>query len=472
MVLEDSGMCVVVWGVVGRSRVELTLCVNKQDVKYRVTRIHAMQEDNAMARIPEDEIRRIKDEVGIRSYLEAKGAGFRQHGADVVCPCPFPDHQDDTPSFIVSEVKNVYHCPGCGQKGTIIDLVMGLESVSFRHAVELLREGLPAIATDGKRYTTVRRLASPIEQSADEQAALRQVVDYYHGQLEQNPDALSYLQTRGITREAVQAFRLGFADRTLGLRLPVRQVKEGREIRERLQAVGLIRHTGHEHFRGCVTFPIFNEQGTITEMYGRKISDANANKGSPSHLYLPGPHCGIWNVHGLQQGGGEAILCEAIIDALTFWCAGFRHVTAAYGTGGFNDEHVAAFQAAGIKTVRIAFDRDDAGDRAAVEVAARLAAAGIESYRVKFPAGMDANGFALTTTPADKTLGLVVRSAEWIGAGAAPSAAPATPEPLAFETAPAAPQEPAADNQARHLHKHHHRSHRSQRRRRHPFGLG
>lgn len=318
---------------------------------------------------------------------------------------------------------------------------MALEDVGFRHAVELLREGLPAIAADGKRYTTVRRLASPVEQSADEQAAMRQVIDYYHSRLEQNPDALGYLQKRGITGEAIQAFRLGFADRTLGLRLPAKQVKEGKEIRERLQAVGLIRSTGHEHFRGCITFPIFDAAGTITEVYGRKISDANANKGQPSHLYLPGPHRGIWNVHGLQQGDGEAILCEAIIDALTFWCVGFRHVTAAYGTGGFNDEHVAAFQAAGIRTVRIAFDRDEAGDRAAVEVAARLAAAGIESYRVKFPAGMDANGFALTTTPADQSLGLVLRSAEWIGAGQAPAA------PAAAELPPVEPA-PAADNQA------------------------
>ncbi|TQE98122.1 MAG: hypothetical protein FKY71_15465, partial [Spiribacter salinus] len=61
-----------------------------------------------MARIPDDEIRRIKAEVPIRSYLEGRGHAFRQHGADIVCPCPFPDHDDGTPSFIVSEAKNVY----------------------------------------------------------------------------------------------------------------------------------------------------------------------------------------------------------------------------------------------------------------------------------------------------------------------------------------------------------------------------
>jgi DNA primase catalytic core len=368
-----------------------------------------------MARIPSEEIQRIKDEVSIRRYLEAKGYEFRKHGADIVCPCPFPDHDDRNPSFVVSEAKNTYHCFGCGKKGTIIDLVMALESVGFRHAVELLREGLPAVAADGKRYTTVRRLASPVEHSADEQAALRSVIDYYHERLGQTPDALDYLQKRGITSEAVKVFRLGFVDRSLGLRLPAGQVKEGKEIRQQLQAVGILRKTGHEHFRGCVTFPIISETGDITEVYGRKVSDANAHKGAPSHVYLPGPHSGIWNPHGLQQGDGEVILCEAIIDALTFWCAGFRNVTAAYGTNGFTADHVAAFQAAGIKCVRIAFDRDEAGDRAAVAVAAELAAVGIMAYRVQFPHGMDANGFAVSTGPADKSLGLVLRSAQWMG---------------------------------------------------------
>jgi len=382
-----------------------------------------------MARIPDDEIRRIKAEVPIRSYLEGRGSAFRPHGADIVCPCPFPAHDDGTPSFIVSEAKNVYHCPGCGQKGTIIDLVMALEDVGFRHAVELLREGLPALGADGRRYTTVRRLPSPVEMDAGEQAALRQVIDYYHERLGQTPDALAYLEKRGITAEAVTAFRLGFADRSLGLRLPAKQIAEGKAIRERLQRLGILRTTGHEHFRGCVTFPVFDEAGNITEVYGRKVSDANAHKGAPSHLYLPGPHRGIWNPHGLHQGEGEVILAEAIIDALTFWCAGFRHVTAAYGTAGFSDDHLAAFKAAGIEAVRIAFDRDEAGDRAAVDVAAKLAAAGIGSYRVKFPAGMDANGFALSTTPADKSLGLVLRAAEWMGNGAAPASPAPTPAP-------------------------------------------
>ena len=69
----------------------------------------------------------------------------------------------------------------------------------------------------------------------------------------------------------------------------------------------------------------------------------------PAHLYLPGPHRGVWNEQALS--GGEVIICESLIDALSFWCAGFRNVTASYGTQGFTEEHLAAFTHHGVKTV-------------------------------------------------------------------------------------------------------------------------
>ena len=61
------------------------------------------------------------------------------------------------------------------------------------------------------------------------------------------------------------------------------------------------------------------------------------------HLYLPGPHRGVWNEAALAAAK-EIILCEALIDALTFWCAGYRNVTASYGVEGFTADHLAAFK--------------------------------------------------------------------------------------------------------------------------------
>src|SRR3546814_17252347 len=87
----------------------------------------------------------------------------------------------------------------------------------------------------------------------------------------------------------------------------------------------------------------------------------------------------------IMGSGGEVILTEALIDAMTFWCAGYRNVTAAYGTGGFTDDHLAAFRDAGVERVLIAFDRDEAGERGAAAGAERLMAAGIACLRLPFP---------------------------------------------------------------------------------------
>ena len=115
----------------------------------------------------------------------------------------------------------------------------------------------------------------------------------------------------------------------------------------------------------------------------------------------------MWNEEALAVSK-EIILCEALIDALTFWCAGFRHVTASYGVNGFTDDHRAAFKKHGTKRIYIAYDRDDAGEGAAQSLAEELMAMGIECFRVQFPKSMDANEYALKVTPAAKSLGMLL----------------------------------------------------------------
>jgi DNA primase len=110
----------------------------------------------------------------------------------------------------------------------------------------------------------------------------------------------------------------------------------------------------------------------------------------------------------------EMILAEAPLDALTFWCAGYRNVTCAWGAGGLTEEIIAALSEHKIKRVLIAYDRDSAGDKGAASVAEKLAPLGIGVYRVNFPKGMDANAYALAVTPAAKSLGALLRAAEWM----------------------------------------------------------
>ena len=381
-----------------------------------------------MPRIPQYEIDRLKVEVSVQRLAEGKGIELRPHGGgNLIGRCPF--HDDRTPSLVITPGKNLWHCLGaCQAGGSPIDWVMRAEGVSFRHAVEILREMSgrgPDVSAGGAGALAPRPggrlLPPPVAVEADDAAALTQVADYYAETLKRTPAALAYLQRRGIDHpEALSTFRIGFADRSLGLRLPPKQIKAGAEMRGKLQRLGVMRESGHEHFTGSIVFPLLGSVGEITGMYGRKIND-DLRPGTAYHLYLPGPHRGLWNPDAFTAGGGELIVCEAIIDALTFWCAGFRNVTAAYGVEGFTPDHWAALRAAQVHTVFIAYDRDEAGDTAAKKLSEELIAAGISAHRVQFPPGMDANEYARKVTPPDKSLGVALRGALWLGGGSAPA---------------------------------------------------
>ena len=116
--------------------------------------------------------------------------------------------------------------------------------------------------------------------------------------------------------------------------------------------------------------PILGERGQVVQCYGRKIRD-DLREGTPTHLYLPGPHARVWNLEALTSSK-EVILCEALFDAMTFWVGGFHHVTTSYGVSGFTEAHRAAFRLHGTERVLVAYDGDEAGERAAERVATEL----------------------------------------------------------------------------------------------------
>lgn len=380
-----------------------------------------------MARVPDEEIERLKREVDLAELMVRSGVALKKAGGDLVGCCPF--HDDDTPSLVVTPKKNLWHCMGaCQAGGSVVDWVMRTQGVSFRHAVELLRAGATPVVTPGRTRpvaarSTARKLPSPLDASAEDQALLSSVVDYYHAALLDSPEALAYLARRKIDDPAViTRFRLGYVNRTLGYRLPSKATKEGGALRSRLIDLGVLRTSGHEHLRGSLVVPVMTPEGTVTELYGRKVG-AHLRAGTPSHLYLPGPHRGVWNEEGLA--GGEVILCESLIDALTFYCAGFPHVTASYGTSGFTADHAEAFARHGVTRVLIAYDHDAAGDEAATKLADEFTGRGIECSRIVFPYGADANDVAVAATNAADALGRCVRAAEWMGAGTTPTPRPA-----------------------------------------------
>jgi DNA primase catalytic core len=389
-----------------------------------------------MARIPDTELERLKREVSLARLIEAQGLMLISQGKDLACRCPWHEG-DDTPSCIVSPKTNLWHCFGCDAGGSVIDWVMRMHKVSFRHACELLAKQHPALAaapsTSAVPTATAKlsqgklRTAQSFSLGAGDQELLDQVIDFYHTTLKSSPEALEYLEKRGLgSMELIEHFRLGFANRTLAYRLAPKQYKAGAEMRTALQRVGILRDSGHEHFNGSIVVPLFGGDGSdpatrpVVGVYARKLLD-NLRAGTPKHLYLPGPHRGVFNREGLE-GRPEVILCEALIDALTFWAAGYPNVTSCYGVNGMTDELLGALKSCGAQRILIAFDRDEAGDRGAEAIAKRLMAEGLDCFRLLFPKGMDANAYACAVKPAEKSLGVVIRSAQWLGQGEKPAA--------------------------------------------------
>jgi DNA primase len=98
-----------------------------------------------MARIPDEALERLKREVSLARLIEGQGVKLISQGKDLACRCPWHDG-DDTPSCIVSPKTNLWHCFGCDAGGSVIDWVMRMHKVSFRHACELLAKQHPALA--------------------------------------------------------------------------------------------------------------------------------------------------------------------------------------------------------------------------------------------------------------------------------------------------------------------------------------
>lgn len=152
-------------------------------------------------------------------------------------------------------------------------------------------------------------------------APLRTTVEYYAQHLNQN--AHTFL--RRMCLSADKTLGVGFADRTLGLQIPVKQLKLGSEIRQRLRKLGVLKPNGHETLRGFVTVPLTDiSREEVTGIYGLRID----NKGKNQPQVTIGR--GIFNSAALRDGR-EVIVCGDVLDAWTFYAAGHTHAVAVEG---------------------------------------------------------------------------------------------------------------------------------------------
>jgi len=367
-----------------------------------------------MARIPTELIERIKQEVPIVDLAREYGIELEARGKDLFGRCPW--HEDSEPSFSVTPGKNLWNClAGCGG-GDNIQLVMRCEKISFRQAAEKLlsRLGLAPQAAITKTHigTTHEILTLPGDELSDAQL-MGIVTDFYHSTFCNQPQAMAYLQKRKCFHpEAVKHFRLGYANRTLGYRIPSTTLA-GRELKARLQRISILRESGHEHLSGSIVVPLFNQAGEVVQMYGRKIVE-HLRKGTPDHLYLSGELQGIFNRTALEHQK-EILLCESILDALTLWSAGFRNVTCTFGTNNFTPELLQLLEKQRIKRIILCFDNDVAGNQAVEKYTPDLIKLGVKLLRAKLPYGEDINQVARNAHHPSSALAACIERAEEIG---------------------------------------------------------
>ena len=289
-----------------------------------------------MARIHDEVIERLKEEVDLAELVVRSGVALSSTGKDLVGRCPF--HDDDTPSLVVTPSKGLWHCMGaCQAGGTVIDWVMRSEGVSFRHAVELLRSGATRSSSAGPgrsgwRPSGASRPRSPPTPTTPRSWPRSSPTTTGPCSTPPRPSPTSPA-ARSTTRRRSSPSGSALPTGPSGCRLPAKQTKAGAAFRGRLQRLGVYRN------RATSTWPARSCPGHRHRRAGHRPLRPQAPQrpapGHAHHLYLPGPHRGVWNEAGLA--GGEVIVCRvAHRRADASGAAGFTNVTAAYGTAGLH----------------------------------------------------------------------------------------------------------------------------------------
>lgn len=228
---------------------------------------------------------------------------------------------------------------------------------------------------------------------ADE-VLIQQVLSHYTDTLHASQRAIHFLAKRGLNHaDAIEYFSLGFANRTLGLKLRALGRTQEELARGALQRIGLLKPSGHEFFRGALLFPCFDEDGKVTGGYGRRITP-KLKAYSVYHVHWTSETMTFFNLKALQQYK-KVILCKSPVDALTLWCLGFKHVIATIGIMGFGKRHLDKLKQHDVHTVIIAIGNTDSGHQVANVIEKRLHHARIMSARLALPKDMDVNQCAL-----------------------------------------------------------------------------
>lgn len=331
----------------------------------------------------------------ISQYTQLKPTGSGLMGR-----CPFPDHQEKTPSFSVSETKQVYHCFGCHKKGNIFTFLQNYQGMSFPEAIEYLANRA-SIAMPEKNSESDAHFDRQKERKKL-LARVNQLANYYFGeQLKRTPNdhpVKKYIAKRGLSQEVLDAFQIGYATPDWdGLvkyleskKVPMDLVEEARLAKARSGG-----KTGHfDIFRDRLMFPILNPMGEAVAFGGRIIEH-----GEPKYLNSPETPVFIKGriLYGLAQTAryirteDQAIIVEGYMDLVSLYQAGIRNAAATMGTA-LTPDHGKLLKRM-TQNVVVLFDGDSAGQEAAERSLPILLSSDVHPKGLTLPDGMDPDDF-------------------------------------------------------------------------------
>ena len=310
----------------------------------------------------------IVDVIGSYVRLQKKGSSY--FGL-----CPF--HNEKSPSFSVSPNKQMYYCFGCGAGGNVFTFIMEYENQTFPEAMKVLADragiALPEaeLTEEQKRERNKRQLLLEINKTA---------ANYFYYQLnnEQGQQAREYLEDRKLSKETQIYFGLGYASKySNDLYQYLKKKGYSDQI---LKETGLLtydeKHGAHDKFWNRVMFPIMDVNNKVIGFGGRVMGD-----GTPK--YLNSPETMLFdksrNLYGLNYARTSRksymIICEGYMDVIAMHQAGFTNAVASLGTA-FTMQHSVLLKRY-TQEVRLAYDSDGAGQKAALRAIPILKSAGI-----------------------------------------------------------------------------------------------
>lgn len=310
----------------------------------------------------------IVEVVGWYTQLKKNGANFK------AC-CPF--HNEDTPSFVVSPTKQIYHCFGCGVGGDAIKFIIEHEHVDYGEALEII----------AKKSNFTLEYARGQERTSD-YSVMGRMNDYFSAQ--KTPDVENYLRLRGVSEESIKEWEIGFAPTSMQT---MKFVKESFLDKQSLLDFGVIGQKEGRTFcywQNRIMLPIYSNNDKIIGFNGRIIE-----KGEPKYLNSPqtkhfNKSILLFGLHKARKAINDTkkvIVTEGCFDVIAFHQIGIKHTVATLGTA-LGEGHLPKLKQFGAYIV-LAYDGDKAGINAAFKAAVLLSYAGLDGGVVLFPSGKD-----------------------------------------------------------------------------------